>query len=149
MEVTVNTKKKHEKHKVRIPYTIYANLKKQKQSLEAVIKKCGATYEGTDPVEQGIKAYLDNHRKLNKKHTLQETVYLENIADQKDPYDVFGFGILAYFSTLRALIVAFAFCTAAFIPVMARYGEGGGLTGMIGVSFMNAYTLGNLGQTES
>ena len=35
-----------------------------------------------------------------------------------DPYEVFGFGIVAYFSTLRGLMISFAVITILFMPVM-------------------------------
>lgn len=66
-----------------------------------------------------------------------------------DPYDVFGFGIIAYFSTLRILIIAFTICSVAFIPIISKYGNGNSLNRMTGTNFLNRYSLGNLGETTS
>ena len=40
-----------------------------------------------------------------------------------DPYEVFGFGILAYFSTLRGIMIAMTFMTISFMPVLYIYNK--------------------------
>jgi hypothetical protein len=40
-----------------------------------------------------------------------------------DPYEVFGHGIVSFFSTLRSLMVVMAFMTLIFLPVMFIYNE--------------------------
>ena len=57
-----------------------------------------------------------------------ERVHLKDVCSLKstnisDPYEVFGFGILAYFTTLRGLMIAMAFMTVAYLPVMRIYGN--------------------------
>jgi hypothetical protein len=79
---------------------------------------------------------------------MKEDVYLDEIENAFDPFDIFGFGIQAYFQTLRILIIAFSMCTIAAIPMMVMYSEGKGMSNMIGTSFMTDLSLGNLGQTQ-
>ena len=41
----------------------------------------------------------------------------------KDPFEVFGFGIMAYFDLLRYLMVIFVVICLLYVPVMVLYSK--------------------------
>ena len=65
-----------------------------------------------------------------------------NIAD---PFEVFGFGILAYFTTLRGIMVAMAFMTISFMPVIYLYNRENFLDSHFTSLNLARISLGNLG----
>ena len=65
-----------------------------------------------------------------------------NIAD---PFEVFGFGILAYFTTLRGIMVAMAFMTISFMPVIYLYHRENFLDSHFTSLNLARISLGNLG----
>ena len=78
---------------------------------------------------------------------MNEVLQLNNI-EMNDPYEVFGHGIVSYFSTLRSLMVVLAFMTVIFLPVMYINSKSSFLRGQL-----NGYTskvcIGNLGQADT
>ena len=107
------------------------------------IDESGQVYKGTKPVHDGKKIFVKN-LKDKVKGDLQE-VALEDMDQADDPYEVFGFGIIAYFSMMRYLMVAFALLTLAFMPTLYIYSQGKAFKGYVGTNSLNSYSLGNLG----
>jgi hypothetical protein len=62
-----------------------------------------------------------------------------------DPYEVFGFGVLAYFQTLRGIMFAMAFMTICFLPVISIYGSDDFLNNYFKETSSARISLGNLG----
>ena len=92
--------------------------------MNIVLDKYGYEYSGTDPMEDAEFAYKEKMRQqVTDKH---ERIYCSDLCSLSetkvsDPYEVFGFGILGYFTTLRGMMIAMAFMTIVFFPVMVIY----------------------------
>ena len=92
-----------------------------------------------------MMTYVENKKIKSKAEAKKEEVSLENYEEVNDPYSVFGFGIVAYFSTMRILILAFTICSLVWMPTIYKYQQGNGLSNMTGSNFLNMFSLGNLG----
>ena len=66
-----------------------------------------------------------------------------------DPYEVFGHGMMTYFSTLTGLILAMTFMTFCFVPVLYIYSRDNYLSGELDTFNFSSLGIGNLGQTET
>lgn len=131
-----------------MPKSIVTRLRNAKVNLEKTLDDCGQAYSGTDPVEDGKKIFVLNQKKKHSLSTAGELRVTELDDKVPDPYEVFGFGILAYFSTMRYLIFAFAVATALFLPICVIYSKGKAFAHMSGYNFMMEFSLGNIGQSE-
>jgi len=65
----------------------------------------------------------------------------------EDPYLMLGFGMVAYFSMLKALILMFSLFTLLVLPVISIYGSYDGLSSGNNYS-KTKYSLGNMGFSE-
>ena len=66
-----------------------------------------------------------------------------------DPYEVFGFGVLAYFSLLRWLMASMAMMTVVTLPLVLIY-RGSPVMDNFNDMFYTTYlSIGNLGQAEA
>lgn len=66
----------------------------------------------------------------------------------KDPFDLLGSGMQAYFKMLRILTVMFLFFSALMVPAMMIYKSEDGLAGTLNYDAVK-YTLGNMGFSSS
>ena len=84
--------------------------------------------------------------------SIQELLLGSNDADPfpegEDPYLRLGFGMVAYFSMLKALILMFSLFTLLVLPVIFIYGGYDGLKSGSNYS-KSKYSLGNLGFSEN
>ena len=87
-------------------------------------------YEGTD--------YLKD----------QERIYQSMQHKDDDPFEDYGFGIIAYFNLLRYLIVIYAVCSGLAGYIMWKYTFGNALEDEKGATF-NQFSLGNYGFSKS
>jgi hypothetical protein len=83
--------------------------------------------------------------------SIQEPLLGSNDADPfpegEDPYLTLGFGMVAYFSMLKALILMFSIFTLLVLPVISIYGSYTGLES--GDNYAKSkYSLGNMGFSE-
>ena len=64
-----------------------------------------------------------------------------------DPYEVFGFGVLAYFSMMRYLMVSMAMMTIVMFPMIYTYSQGTVMENNYD-DFLSSskVSIGNLGQ---
>ena len=75
---------------------------------------------------------------------------LSHGTENEDPYEVFGFGIQAYFNMLEILIKLFFLITILMMPVMYIYYEGGAYENMDFLNrFMAPITMGNIGHAKT
>ena len=91
------------------------------------LKKNGEEYDGTDPVADAKKIFLEVQYKNLKQS--RENIYIDDEdgvqeVEATDPYEVFGFGVLAYFQMLRFLMVAMAMMTVVTFPLIYKYSQG-------------------------
>ena len=66
---------------------------------------------------------------------------------EEDPYLRLGFGMNAYFDTLKILIYSMLFICIFTIPNMHIYSEGNGIKEDL-MGFITQYSLGNMGGAE-
>lgn len=62
-----------------------------------------------------------------------------------DPYDVFGFGVLAYFSMLRWLMAAMAMMTVVTLPIVFIYRDSPVMDNFNDLFYTTYLSIGNLG----
>jgi len=119
------------------------------------IKSC-ARKSSKKKVSQAQKR-LEEVQRLNKAgQELNVTNIEEPLLDRsdsdpfpmgEDPYLTLGFGMVAYFSMLRALIMMFSIFTLMMIPIIGIYGSYDGLSS--GNNYAKTkYSLGNMGFSE-
>ena len=68
--------------------------------------------------------------------------------DVNDPFEPFGFGIMAYFQTMRNLMILLSGITVLLVPIMIIYSLGGALdsNGLnINLLHLEKTMLGNIG----
>ena len=121
------------------------------------IKKC-ARKTNTKRVSPAEK-HREEMERLNKAGrdlnvsgvSIQEPLLGGNDADPfpegEDPYLTLGFGMVAYFSMLKALILMFSIFTLLVLPVISIYGGYDGLKSGNNYS-KSKYSLGNMGFSE-
>ena len=115
--------------------------------LDQIIKDNKQCYEGTEPIHDYSKIYIKQWQK-----TMHTSYFEGKTKKYYDPYEIFGYGILAYFTLMRWLMVIFAIATIFYIPVMIIYSQGETLNPeniMSGMFSSQYLTLGNLGQDDS
>lgn len=95
-------------------------------------------YAGTDYVEDELKSIAEVKNQF--KNPSNAAV---------DPFNGFGFGIIAYFKMLRFLLVTYAILTVIAGGIIAMYYNGHTIEGSDKKSMMAQFTLGNLGFTSS
>ena len=114
--------------------------------MNEVIKKMGHVYSGNDPISDEKK--ISQFRK-----TLKQNVKLDEILKTEDavsdPYDIFGFGVISYFSMMRIVILGMTILTICFLPTLYIYGQGKAMLGYTGSNIYNLYSLGNIGQSHA
>ena len=67
----------------------------------------------------------------------------------EDPYEIFGFGIVAYFSMMRYLMFTFAVICVLFVPVIITYSKGDAFDNYSNAWVFSSMSMGNLGQAAS
>ena len=84
----------------------------------------------------------------------RENIYLDDVdgapeVEATDPYEVFGFGVLAYFSMLRFLMVSMAMMTIVMFPTIRTYSQGAVMENNYD-DFLSSskISIGNLGQAQ-
>jgi hypothetical protein len=121
------------------------------------IKKCArkTTTKRVSPAEK----HREEMERLNKackdlnvsSASIQEPLLgnsdAEPFPEGEDPYLSLGFGMVAYFNMLKALIFMFSIFTILVLPVISIYGSYDGLKSGNNYS-KSKYSLGNLGFSE-
>jgi len=112
------------------------DLKEVQTRLAKIVKHAGTrAYEGTDMVADAEEIEKDEKRQ----HEVSS-----------DPFNDYGYGIIAYFSLQRLLMYAYVLIAAMALGLMASYGSGGAFEDtklqLMGVA---QYSLGNLGPART
>ena len=117
----------------------------------------GSKYKGTDPLEDARRIYkgiAEMQREDLVKTQVIKKLECEGIYDYlyerkiNDPFNSFGFGIVAYFKILRMLIRVFIILSILMIPPMLIYYNGGEFEDHKGTSILSdslKLGIGNLG----
>lgn len=100
-----------------------------------------AEYEGTNPLIDSVRIFMDNQKQAEKRR--EEAKKAGSITD---PFEEYGYGVLAYFDMLRYLIVVFMIICVLFIPIFVMYADNNVLQNFSSSSFYNVLSLGNIGQ---
>ena len=104
------------------------------ERLEQIVKNVGgAPYEGMNIVEDERKAEHEAEQKMSS---------------SVDLFDGYGFGIVAYFSLLRSLILSYIFICGVACWIMHLYSSRDALSGERNSS-VTQFMLGNMGYVES
>jgi len=70
------------------------------------------------------------------------------VKSSDDPFNNYGFGIIAYFKLLNYLMYAYLLIGAMAVLLMYIYAKGGTLDNERN-GYLAKYTLGNLGQSQA
>ena len=95
-------------------------------------------YAGTDYVEDELQLISEVKNQFKKPSN-----------QAVDPFNGFGFGVVAYFKMLRFLLVTYAALTVIAGGIIVMYYNGHTIEGSDKKSMMAQFTLGNLGFTSS
>lgn len=71
-----------------------------------------------------------------------------NDDNKDDPFNKYGYGVMAYFKLLRSLMATFLIISLLIAPVMWLYSMGNTLE-YLRNGTVNQFTLGNVGFVES
>ena len=112
-------------------------------TIDEVIESFDGSYTGTDPVEDSAQIF-----KESKKKNLRNYHEAKDIDEVKDPFEIYGYAILSYFTLLRSLMGIFALMTALNIPLIIYYSQGKFMKQTTGTWGLYTVSLGNIGQTE-
>lgn len=86
--------------------------------------------------------------KESKKRNLRNYHDAQDIDEVKDPFEIYGYGILSYFTLLRSLMGIFGVMTLLNIPLIIYYSQGNYMKQTTGTWGLYTFSLGNIGQTE-
>lgn len=65
--------------------------------------------------------------------------------EEYDPYNMLGYGFMAYFKTLRTFAVVFLLISVIMLPAFAFYAQAGGLKKVSHGYYNSVFMMGNLG----
>lgn len=129
------------KKKIQIPDALRKKLESQERNLNQILEQHGVKYEGTDLIEDSTGLY-DRERKKDLKNADPRF----NKGQFIDPFHKYGFGVVAFFSILRLIMLGFAGITILFIPVFICYSQGTQFEFQL--LSLSSLSLGNIGQVK-
>jgi len=125
---------------IQLPELEKNEVSRANDQLDYVLEQTETDYYGTCPVEDTQTIYSDAH--VANKEKMEKMIAMGKISD---PFDDYGFGIVAYFKFLRHIMFAFLIITGLFVPVIGLYGQSSFYENLIGSHLVNSVSLGNLG----
>jgi hypothetical protein len=96
----------------------------------------GKTYEGTNPVLDEAVLFEEKEKIIADINNQEKIV---------DPFELYGFGVVAYFKTLRMLLLCFLVICILYIPIFAMYGSRDFFSNFPGNGLFLGVSLGNIG----
>jgi hypothetical protein len=112
------------------------DLKEVEERLVKVIKAAGTrVYEGTDPLSDAKRVERDSER---------------SVAVRSDPFNSYGYGIIAYFTMQRLLMATYVLICCGALWIMLQYNTGKALEDVDKNYYMfSRFSLGNLGAAKT
>mgnify|MGYP001016137964 CR=1 FL=1 len=108
------------------------------KNLNEYLSSVNKKYKGTDPLRDANRLYKEDQRLKHAKK--------EHSKEIQDPFEVYGFGIVAYFDLLRYLLLMFLIINLMFIPVFVMYYSKNVMATYESTNLLHEISLANIGQ---
>lgn len=127
------------------------NLELVLPSIELPIRIYKGIFGGQPPMsyDEDEKKDLKKNDAQKDEDTLSEGEFDFFLEEGEDPIGRLGYGIVSYFSLIRIFVYAFAFLSLVYFPSMSDFSGWKGFEGEKQVSGNIAYTVGNLGMSQT
>jgi len=127
-------------------------VEEENRNLDSILEQHRAIYQGTDPIDDALEIYKleQDYKLINNNSDFQ----FRNLKTTKEPYSVsdpfeqFGFGIMAYFATMYRLMIILAVISVLVLPIMFVYRDGQAFLNYginINFVYLERIMLGNIG----